>query len=179
MHHNLKAILATSLLFFSCQSVASGGCAFDDKQGGFMATCSAEKKEVIMTGAVTTEQLNKFDWFSQEYTDYVADEAIIAKLHAVTEATEITVVIGTWCSDCHRETPRFVRIMEQINNPLVTVKFIGVDREKQDPQGLAANYDFTRIPTIIVEQNGSEIGRIVEKPTLTLEKDLAAILKAS
>jgi thiol-disulfide isomerase/thioredoxin len=179
MHNNVKALLATTVLFFSSQSVASGGCAFEGQQEGFMATCSEEKKEVILTGSVTTEQLNVLDWFNQEYSDYKADQVTITQLQAVTEATEIIVVIGTWCPDCHRETPRLIRIMEQVNNPLITVKYIGVDRAKEDPQGLAKNYDFTRIPTIIVEQNGAEVGRIIERPEVTLEKDLAAILKVS
>ncbi|QQX79755.1 thioredoxin family protein [Shewanella sp. KX20019] len=179
MHNNVKALLATTVLFFSSQSVASGGCAFEGQQEGFMATCTEEKQEVILTGSVTTEQLNVLDWFSQEYTDYKADQATIAQLQAVTEPTEITVIIGTWCPDCHRETPRLIRIIEQVNNPLITVKYIGVDRAKEDPQGLAKNYEFSRIPTIIVEQKGAEIGRIIEKPAVTLEKNLAAILKAS
>ncbi|PKG55794.1 thiol reductase thioredoxin [Shewanella sp. Choline-02u-19] len=179
MHNNVKALLATTVLFFSSQSMASGGCAFEGQQEGFMATCSEEKQEVILTGSVTTEQLNVLDWFNQEYTDYKADKATVAQLQAVTEATEITVIIGTWCPDCHRETPRLIRIMEQVNNPLITVKYIGVDRAKEDPKGLAKHYDFSRIPTFIVSQKDEEIGRIVERPKVSLEKDLAAILKAS
>ncbi|MCL1050135.1 thioredoxin family protein [Shewanella abyssi] len=176
MHNNVKALLATTVLFFSSQSMASGGCAFEGQQEGFMATCTEEKQEVILTGSVTTEQLNVLDWFSLEYTDYKVDQASITQLQAVTEPTEITVIIGTWCPDCHRETPRFIRIIEALNNPNITVTYIGVDRAKEDPQGLAAKFDFSRIPTFIVEQKGAEIGRIIEKPEVTLEKDLAKIL---
>ncbi|MEZ9819513.1 thioredoxin family protein [Shewanella sp. 10N.286.45.A1] len=177
MHNNVKALLATTVLFFSSQSMANSGCGFEEQQEGFMATCSEEKQEVILTGLVTNEQLNVFDWFSQEYSDYQADQATIAQLQTITEPTEITVIIGTWCPDCHRETPRFIRIMEQVNNPNITVQFIGVDRAKEDPQGLAKHYEFGRIPTIIVEQDNAELGRIIESPKVSLEKDLANILK--
>ena len=177
MHNNVKALLATTMLFFSSQSMASGGCAFDDKQAGFMATCSEEKQEVILTGAVTHQQLDEFDWFNDEYTNYKVDAEIVAKLQKVDKPTQVTVIIGTWCPDCHRETPRFIRLIEEINNPNIQVTYIGVDREKQDPQGLAANYEFSRIPTFIVEQNDEEIGRIVERPEVSLEADLAKILK--
>lgn len=177
MHNNVKALLATTVLFFSSQSMANSGCGFEEQQEGFMATCSEEKQEVILTGLVTNEQLNVFDWFSQEYSDYQADQATIAQLQTITEPTEITVIIGTWCPDCHRETPRFIRIMEQVNNPNITVQFIGVDRAKEDPQGLAKHYEFGRIPTIIVEQDNAELGRIIESPKVSLEKDLAKILK--
>ena len=178
MHNNVKALLATTVLFFSSQSLANSGCGFEEgEQEGFMATCSEEKQEVILTGLVTNQQLNTFDWFSQEYSDYKADQATIAQLQAITEPTAITVIIGTWCPDCHRETPRFIRIMEQVNNPNITVQYIGVDRAKEDPQGLAKHYEFSRIPTIIVEQDSAEVGRIIERPEVSLEKDLAKILK--
>ncbi|GIU43676.1 thioredoxin [Shewanella sairae] len=177
MHNNVKALLATTLLFFSSQSMANSGCGFEDKQDGFLATCSEEKQEVILTGAVTHQELNEFDWFNNEYTNYKADTAIVAKLQKVDKPTQVTVIIGTWCPDCHRETPRFIRLIEEINNPNIEVIYIGVDREKQDPQALAANYEFSRIPTFIVEQNDEEIGRIVERPEVSLEADLAKILK--
>ncbi len=176
MHNNVKALLATTMLFFSSQSMASGGCAFDDKQAGFMATCSEEKQEVILTGAVTHQQLDEFDWFNDEYTNYKVDAEIVAKLQKVDKPTQVSVIIGTWCPDCHRETPRFIRLIEEINNPNIQVTYIGVDREKQDPQGLAANYEFSRIPTFIVEQNDEEIGRIVERPEVSLEADLLNII---
>lgn len=176
MHNNVKALLATTLLFFSSQGMANSGCGFEDKQDGFLATCSEEKQEVILTGAVTHQELNEFDWFNDEYKNYKTDATIIAKLQKIDKPTQVTVIIGTWCPDCHRETPRFIRLIEEINNPNIQVTYIGVDREKQDPQGLAANYEFSRIPTFIIEQNDEEIGRIVERPEVSLESDLAKIL---
>ncbi|MGS0692291.1 thioredoxin family protein [Shewanella sp. 30m-9] len=178
MHNNVKALLATTMLFFSSQSMASGGCAFDDKQAGFMATCSEEKQEVILTGTVEAQKMvTELADFKEGYADYKVDSAAIAPLKDISTATEITVIIGTWCPDCHRETPRFIRIMEELNNPNIKVTYIGVDRAKQDPEGLAAKYEFTRIPTIIVEQDNKEVGRIVERPEVSLEVDLANILK--
>ncbi|GIU27544.1 thioredoxin family protein [Shewanella sp. MBTL60-007] len=176
MHNNVKALLATTVLFFSSQTLASSGCGFEDKQEGFLATCSEEKQEVILTGAVTHQELNEFDWFNDEYKNYKTDAAIIAKLQKVDKPTQVTVIIGTWCPDCHRETPRFIRIIEEINNPNIKVAYIGVDRAKQDPDGLAAKYEFTRIPTFIIEQDNKEVGRIVERPEVSLEADLAKIL---
>ena len=48
---------------------------------------------------------------------------------------------------------------------------------KKDEEGLAAQYEFSRILTFIVMQNGLEVGRIVERPLVSLEKDLVDILK--
>ncbi|MCG9740364.1 thioredoxin family protein [Shewanella insulae] len=177
MTNNIKALLATTALFFSTQALANNGCAFDEKQEGFIATCSEEKQEVILTGEVQAQTLvTELDDFTQGYKSYQVDEAAIAPLKSLKAPTEIVVIIGTWCPDCHRETPRFIRIMEAANNPNIKVTYIGVDRKKQDPEGLAAKYDFTRIPTFIVKQDGKEIGRIVERPETSLEVDLAKIL---
>lgn len=182
MQNSVKTLLATSALFFSCQftpiAMADSGCGFEEESQGFIATCSEEKQEVIITGIVSTDTLAKdLPGYSAEYQAYKTDSAKIDALKALTEPTEVVVIIGTWCPDCHRETPRFMRIIEQANNPNIKVSYIGVDRAKQDPEGLSANYEFTRIPTFIVMQKGEEIGRIIERPTVSLEADLVGILK--
>lgn len=177
MTNNIKALLATTALFFSTQALANSGCAFDEKQEGFIATCSEEKQEVILTGQVASQTLvTELEEFTHGYKEYQVDTAAITPLKGIKEPTEIVVIIGTWCPDCHRETPRFIRIMEEVNNPNIKVTFIGVDRKKQDPEGLAAQYEFTRIPTFIVMQKGEEVGRIIERPETSLEIDLAKIL---
>ncbi|ABM23360.1 MULTISPECIES: thioredoxin family protein [Shewanella] len=178
MHNNVKALLATTALFFSCQVLANSGCGFEEQQQGLIATCSEEKQEVILTGIVEAQHLvNDLNEFTEGYKSYQVDTAAIAPLKNIKEPTEIIVIIGTWCPDCHRETPRFIRIMEEVANPNIKVTYIGVDRTKKDPEGLAAKYEFTRIPTFIIQQQGKEIGRIIERPTTSLEKDLAEILK--
>ncbi|ARD23991.1 MULTISPECIES: thioredoxin family protein [Shewanella] len=183
MHKTVKTLLATTALFFSSQLVvgsalASSGCAFDEEQSGFMATCSEEKQEVIITGIVEISALEKdLPGYAEEFENYQTDAATISALKAITTPTNVVVIIGTWCPDCHRETPRFMKLIEEVANPNITVTYIGVDRSKLDPEGLAANYDFTRIPTFIVEQDNKEIGRIVESPEVTLEQDLLNIVK--
>lgn len=178
MQNSVKALLATTALFFSSQVLANSGCGFEQEQQGLIATCSEEKQEVILTGTVEATQLvTQLSEFSEGYQSYQVDTAAIAPIKEVTKATEIVVIIGTWCPDCHRETPRFIRIMEAAANANIKVTYIGVDRSKQDPDGLAAQYEFSRIPTFIVLQAGKEIGRIVERPEVSLESDLANILK--
>ena len=57
MHNNVKAFLATTALFFSCQVLANGGCGFEEQQQGLIATCSEEKQEVILTGIIEAQHL--------------------------------------------------------------------------------------------------------------------------
>ena len=48
---------------------------------------------------------------------------------------------------------------------------------KKSPQHEEAGKNIVRVPTIIVEQKGNEIGRIIEFPITSLEKDLLTILR--
>ncbi|WP_363322306.1 thioredoxin family protein [uncultured Ferrimonas sp.] len=173
----LAALLAP-MLFTPAQ--AEGGCGFEQagKQQGLIATCDqdTEKKEVILTGLLGPADLAQQPHFAENLAAYQADAAVISKLQQIDVPTEIIVIMATWCPDCHRETPRLAKVIEQMNNPNIKVTYIGVDREKKDADGLAAKYDFTRIPTYIVQQGEMELGRIVESTKYSTELDLLDIL---
>ncbi|WP_435525121.1 hypothetical protein [Chryseobacterium indoltheticum] len=42
---------------------------------------------------------------------------------------------------------------------------IAVNRKKESPTGDEVKYNVSKVPTIIVEKYGKEIGRIIEMPT--------------
>ncbi|MEJ2534792.1 MAG: thioredoxin family protein [Gammaproteobacteria bacterium] len=156
------------------------GCGFESDGGsGMIGTCGPdeEKKEVILTGELGFEDLRQQPGYDDNFAAYEPDPELVSALQEVETATELVAIIGTWCPDCHRETPRLARILEEVNNPAITIRYIGIDRTRTDPQGLAMAYDFQRIPTIMVFQGGEEIGRIVESPEVTLEHDLVRILE--
>ncbi|RYV03794.1 thiol reductase thioredoxin [Shewanella sp. OPT22] len=131
----------------------------------------------MLLGKVTPTAL---DQKLSEYPDYdgnyQTNPEFITPLKDVNSDTHIAVIIGTWCPDCHRDIPRFMSILNAANNNKISVEYIGVDKEKVDPQAESQAYDFTRLPTYIVMQKGKEVGRITERPETTLEQDLATIL---
>ncbi|WP_346985382.1 hypothetical protein [Chryseobacterium sp. POE27] len=50
--------------------------------------------------------------------------------------------------------------------------------KKESPTGDEARYNIQKVPTIILERYGKEIGRIIEMPTTGyIERDLVQILK--
>ncbi|ADN77753.1 conserved hypothetical protein [Ferrimonas balearica DSM 9799] len=177
MKRTLLALVLAPLMMGPAMA-AQGGCGFDNQaEGGLFATCEEEKKEVILTGLLGFEELRQQPGYEANFDAYQADAALVAKLAAIDTPTELVVIVGTWCPDCHRETPRLAKILAEANNPNLSVKYIGIDRSRTDPEGLAAQYDFQRIPTVLVFQEGEEQGRIVERPTSeTLEQDLMNIL---
>lgn len=109
---------------------------------------------------------------------YRPDPAAIATLQQVEQPTEIVVFYGAWCTDSHREIPRFLKIIETVNNQNIIVTDYGVNRQKQDELGKFEIYGIELVPTFIVIRNGIELGRIIERPDRSLAEDLAAIMSS-
>ncbi|WP_299003663.1 thioredoxin family protein [uncultured Shewanella sp.] len=131
---------------------------------------------MILTGKLDADTLKSLEDFKPFYETYQVDKNTLLPLLEKPLPLEIVVIIGTWCPDCHREIAHFIKILEALAYPTIDVVYLGVDRNKQDPENLSQDYDFNRIPTFIIKQAGKELGRIIESPTLSLEKDLEKIL---
>ena len=111
------------------------------------------------------------------------------KLEETVHGVEITCVLGTWCSDSSREIPRLWTILEQLEYPVSEIRMLAVGSsrftiEMPIPASLfnwSRNvkkwFDVKSVATIIVSRSGVEIGRIVETPEESLEKDLLKILE--
>ena len=116
-------------------------------------------------------------WFSSGYKFYHPDSSVISQLQRIDSTFSITIVMGTWCSDSRREVPRFYRVLDEIKFPKDKVELINVDRKKEAEELNLSKFNIERVPTLIVFSNGSEIGRIIETPKESLEKDLLNIIK--
>jgi len=136
----------------------------------------------MLLGHQTKSQLLKepyASWYTQEHEGYQVDEASLAELKKEKLSSySLTVVLGTWCEDSHREVPRLFKILEALKYPENKLTLIAVNRKKEAPNGEESVFNIQRIPTIIVQKYGKEIGRIVESTkTGYLEKDLLEIIK--
>ncbi|MFZ0452215.1 MAG: thioredoxin family protein, partial [Ignavibacteriaceae bacterium] len=90
----------------------------------------------------------------------------------------IEIVMGTWCSDSRREVPRFFKILDAVNYPSNKVGIICVDEDKKTQSNELDGLKIELVPTIIFYKDGNELGRIIESPHDTLEKDMIKILTA-
>lgn len=71
-----------------------------------------------------------------------------------------------------------MKILEEAKYPDSRLTIIAVNRKKESPTGDEVKYNVSKVPTIIVEKYGKEIGRIIEMPTTGyVERDLVEILK--
>lgn len=142
----------------------------------------AQTMDTILTGLGEREQLEVNEphskWFTEEYDSYKTDSKTLNSCFQgkKLDGYFITIVLGTWCPDSRREVPRFYKILDNLVFPPVNVKLIFVDKDKKDPSGTIKNMEITHVPTFIIrDKKGVEIGRIVEEPKKSLEKDLCQI----
>lgn len=114
-----------------------------------------------------------YDW---EYKDYSPDSACLKELARLPKDYNIVIVLGTWCGDSREQLPRFLKLSDLLQIDSGKLKLIGVDRQKQAVTMDISHLNILRVPTFIFFRNDKEIGRIIETPQISLEKDMLNIL---
>jgi thiol-disulfide isomerase/thioredoxin len=139
---------------------------------------ASEAEEPELLGPLAREEIEAAvpDWVEVEMEARPDLDAAIL-LEPALEGAEVVVFLGTWCSDSRRELPRLWRALDEIgaDHP-VQIRYIGVDRDKQEPSELLAGHDLLYVPTFIVRRDGHEVGRVVEESPSGIESDLLALL---
>jgi thiol-disulfide isomerase/thioredoxin len=142
----------------------------------------AYEESVMLLGKANRKgfQMDAFkDWFNTGYANYEVDSETVEKLKPLLKDITITVFMGTWCEDSQRETPHFYKIIDETGFDESKLTLITVSEEKTTPQGFEEGKNITNVPTIIFYKNDKELGRIVEYPIESLEKDMFAILSGN
>lgn len=137
------------------------------------------EESVMLIGKSNREglQMDAFkEWFNPGYQDYKADPDTFEKLKPLLKDVSILVFMGTWCEDSQRDVPHLYKILDDAGYDESKLTLINVSEEKTTPQGFEKEHDILNVPTIIFYKNEKELGRIVEYPIETLEKDMLAIL---
>lgn len=110
-------------------------------------------------------------WFKQEYDDYAVDISV-NDFTLAESIDEIIIFFSTWCSDSRRELPRFAKILEEDAFNGISIFYYGLDSAKKTDIIDADIYEIYYVPTFILYKDGKEIGRIIEQPDMSLEKDI-------
>lgn len=143
------------------------------------STIDTVKNKKMLIGYCTREAFQDTafkDWFDDQYNNYQPDYDVLDKLEGKLDDISITIVIGTWCSDSREQIPSFYKILDELNYSSENITLISVDRKKKGLSGEADKLNIELVPTIILYRNGIEIGRIIETPQESLEKDMLEIL---
>ncbi len=116
------------------------------------------------------------EWFAPGYADYSPDPEIMEKLKPLIADVDITLFMGTWCEDSHRDVPHLYKILDQLGYDESHLAVFAVSEEKTTPQGYEDGRNIIQVPTIIFYRDGKELGRIVEYSIYTVERDMYDIL---
>jgi len=137
---------------------------------------------VVLLGKCTRERLQQppFDsWFVKNYDAYPVDSATADQLKAKLAGKHFRIFMGTWCGDSRREVPRIYKILDYCHVDRRAIQLIMVSSVdsmyKQSPDHEERGLNIFRVPDLLVTDNNQELGRIVESPVLSLEKDLLAL----
>ena len=115
--------------------------------------------------------------YKSEYKAFSPDKEISDQLFSLLDGVTITIVMGTWCSDSREQVPRFMRLLDISGYAVPDPILICVDRNKKAGDVSLEGMDILKVPTFLVYHYGMELGRIIETPKTTLEKDLLTVLK--
>ncbi len=136
---------------------------------------SYSNKGDLLGDTQTSLLLNNYPIFEKNYKSYQVDTTYNLE-HL--KHMEVVILFGTWCHDSKREVPRMLKILDSISMLPDQISLIALDRNKTEPKDRHQTYNLKYTPTFIFFQNGFEIGRIVEKPSTSLENDLAILPKS-
>lgn len=151
---------------------------------GLMISCSSAPKSCkvviknteMLYGEVSREQLfYDYPFWEEAYKQFQPDSAEKAHIAKLARPMEIKIFFGTWCGDSRRNVPHFLKIVDGIS--AFNIKMVAVDRDLDAREGNPEKWRIKRVPTFIFIEQGREIGRIVENPVNSLEKDMIAILR--
>lgn len=119
-------------------------------------------------------------WFNPNYANYVVDTSTVTILSPLLRHKDFLIFMGTWCPDSKREVPRMLHTLDACNVPRDRVHIVMVDYRppmyKQSPGHEEKGKYISHVPDLLVFDRGREIGRVVESPVVSLEKDLLAIV---
>jgi thiol-disulfide isomerase/thioredoxin len=140
--------------------------------------------QIILAGhaSISAMQMPNYKtWYDDSYRNYTVDPTAAEQLKPLLQNKTMEVFLGSWCGDSKREVPHMIKILQQAGIDTARLSLIFVDNStgsyKQSPQHEERGKNIHHVPTFIVYDDTKEIGRVVESPVISLEKDLLAILQ--
>ena len=134
----------------------------------------------MLIGTCTREAFNDTSfssWFSTEYDAYTPNDSVVNQLKDKLTDIRIKIIMGTWCSDSKTQIPDLYKLLDELHFSDSTIEIICVDRKKLGLADELKGLNIEKVPTIIFYRNEKEIGRIIETPVQTLEKDILGFIE--
>ena len=140
--------------------------------------------QTILIGPASLSILQRTDnksWYDNAYQNYSVDILVAYELKPHLNKKRMEIFLGSWCGDSKREVPRMLKVLEMAGMDASDISLIFVDNStknyKQSPGHEEKNKNIHHVPSFIIYDGKKEMGRIIETPIVSLEKDLLSILQ--
>lgn len=142
-----------------------------------------DAKKPYLVGKINKEGLETppySSWFEKNYQAGKPDPGVIEQLQNQLSEYTIKAFLGTWCGDSRREIPKLYNVLDAAQFPLDRLTTVALDKRadsyRQSPGGEQEAMKVFRVPTIILFKDGKEVNRIIERPKVSIEADLLAMI---
>ena len=110
---------------------------------------------------------------------YKPDPTAVVFLSKYDRKTDVEIYFGSWCPHCEAWIPRLVKALQSAASTSVETHFVALPRGfASDP--IASSKGIRGVPTIIILQDGRELGRLIGPPESgSIEAALVKILQAA
>ena len=164
---------------FSVVFLLIAGCAFSQAEVFNRKIMDPKAEQEILIGYCTREGLMSSDFstfFNDEHDKYKPDQKIVKEILPKIKDVTVTLIMGTWCDDSKEQVPRYFKIIDSFEQPGPSITIICVNKDKKCDFVSLEGLNLDKVPTFIFYRDKTELGRIIESPTGTMEQDMLAIL---
>ena len=181
LQYCIKSDRMKKIIVISVVLIVSAGNLFSQDINKKMQNNSSN--EEILIGLCNKQGLQSGEyakWFSEEYGyySYLMERTSLDSIKSIVDSFQITIVMGTWCGDSKEQVPRFYSILDYLKYNSKNLTLYCVDRNKKTMANETDDLQILKVPTIIFYYKAKEIGRIIETPIKSLEKDMIKILRS-
>lgn len=145
-----------------------------EAQAGLGYVNAARPEARDLCGPTSRSVLSSYPEWREALDAAAPEEAVCLALAEVAPGAEVEVIVGAWCPDCVREITRFWAAIG--DSPPFEVTYVALDRARSAGDLDISALEVEAVPTFIVRRVGAELGRIVESPVATVERDLLGLL---
>ena len=156
---------------------------YQSQGGQFLFQVEGRKVRLIPRPALTGPQtLDKIIEHVPDYDTrikyYTPNQKAVDYLAKYSRKTEVQIFFGSWCSHCETWVPRLVKSLQSANNPALQMQFEALPKNFNVVASAKAK-GVTGVPTIILVQDGREIGRLNAPQDGTIEEALVKVLQTN
>lgn len=126
--------------------------------------------EELTVGDITPDELlSAYPSFRGGYEAFAVEPVNLPR------DVSVLMFFGTWCHDSEREIPRLLKLLEAAGLSETNLSLIALDYRKREPKRRAVKFNVRYTPTAIFMREGVEVGRIIERPNISLHEDIKAM----